>query len=201
MLPSWVAYLATLLIIWGTVGYIWDIRHGRVAPNLVTWFLWSLAPLITLGAQLKAGVGAEAALAATAGLCPSAVLIAGLRQGTFRPQRFDWWCGGVSLLALLLWLVTGSGLVGVGLSIIADGFGAAPTLRKSWRDPTSESPHFFALFALSAFITLLTVTQWTMVHVAFTLYIFMLYAVLFLLVQFKVGQRFQRPMAVIIDET
>jgi hypothetical protein len=189
MLPNWVAYLATLLIIWGTVGYIHDIRHGRVQPNLVTWFLWSLAPLIALAAQLQAGVGAEAALAAVVGLCPLVVFLAGLSQGTFRPKPFDWWCAAMSLIALILWQITGSGIIGVMLSIVADTFGAAPTLRKSYIDPDSESHSFFALFAVSALVTLLAITHWTMVSAAFPLYIFMLYAVLFVLVRFRIGKR------------
>jgi hypothetical protein len=200
MLPSWFAYVATLLIVWGTIGYIRDVHRGRVTPNLVTWFLWSLAPLIALGAQLKAGVGPEAALAAAAGLCPLTVFIAGLKQGAFKPQPFDWWCGAMSLLALTLWLISGNGVVGVGLSIVADAFGAAPTLRKSWRNPTSESPSFFVLFVLSAALTLMTVTQWTIVNAAFSIYILVLYVVLFVLVQFRVGQLFKKSLTPLTDE-
>jgi hypothetical protein len=200
MLPNWFAYIATLLIIWGTVDYIRDIRRGNVTPNLVTWFLWSLAPLIALGAQLKAGVGAEAALAATAGLCPLAVFIMGVKQGTFRPQPFDWWCVAMSLIALILWLVTGNGALGVGLSILADAFGAAPTLRKSWLDPSSESSGFFALFAISALLTLLAITKWTMVNAAFSIYLLGLYAILFALVRFRIGPTFKRVALPITDE-
>lgn len=199
MLPGWLAYGATLLIIWGTIGYIRDIRRGSVRPNLVTWFLWSLAPLIALGAQLKAGVGAEVALAAAVGICPFIVFIVGLRQGVFRPQPFDWWCGALSLLALFLWQVTGSGVVGVALSILADTFGAAPTLRKSFTDPESESPTFFALFAISALITLATITQWTIINAAFAIYIFALYVTLFVFAKFKIGKQVGKT-SISIDE-
>ncbi len=195
MIPGWFAYAATLLIVWGARRYILDMRGGHVTPNLVTWFLWSLAPLIALGAQLKAKVGAEAALAAAVGLCPLAVFIAGLRQGKFKPQAFDWCCGGISLLTLCLWLLTGSGSIGVSLSILADAFGAAPTVLKSWRNPESESPRFFALFAISAVVTLMTLTQWAVVNAAFTVYICALYIGLFILVRFKVGVRFQKGTA------
>lgn len=84
---------------------------------------------------------------------------------------------------------------------VADAFGAAPTLRKSWGDPTSESPRFFALFAVSAFVTLLTVTQWTIVTAAFSLYLLTLYVILFILVRFKVGLLFQRVTLPMVDES
>lgn len=192
MLPGWAAYLATLLIVWGAIGYIRDIRRGRVRPNLVTWFLWSLAPLIALAAQLREGVGAEVALTAAVGLCPFIVFLVGLKQGTFRPVRFDWWCGAMALVALVLWQITGSGVVGVGLSILADAFAAAPTLRKSYRSPGSESHSFFALFAISALITLMTITDWTIITTAFPLYIFVLYVILFALVRFRIGERLSK---------
>lgn len=188
MLPDWSVYPATGLIVWGAVSYIRDISRGTVRPNLVTWFLWSLAPLIALGAQLRAGVGAEAALAAAVGLCPLAVFIAGLKKGMFRPQPFDWWCGCCSLVALVIWQITGDGVVGVGLSIVADALGATPTLRKSFVDPSSETPTFFALFAVSSGITLLAIHEWTIVHAAFSVYIFLLYVSLFVLVRFRAGE-------------
>ena len=189
MLPSWLVYFGALLIIGGTVAYIRDIHQGRVQPNLVTWFLWSLAPLIALGAQLKAGVGAEALLAATVGLCPLAVFVAGLKQGKFIPQPYDWWCLGASVAALILWQLTGNGVVGVVLSIVADSLGAAPTLRKSYQDPGSESPLFFALFAAAGGMTLLTIQEWTILSAGFAVYIFALYVILFALVRWRVGER------------
>lgn len=196
MLPSWLVYPGVLLIVWGAITYIRDIRRGEVQPNLVTWFLWSLAPLIALGAELRGGVGAEAALTAAVGLCPLAVFIAGLRQGTFKPVAFDWWCGGASLVALILWQLTGNGIVGVGLSILADALGAAPTLRKSYNDPASESATFFAFFALSAGITLLTLQAWSFLNAAFSVYIFMLYIVLFTFVRTRIGERWRKPQAI-----
>jgi hypothetical protein len=190
MLPSWLVYPATLLIVWGTVDYIGDIRRGRVQPNLVTWFLWALAPLIALCAQLATGnVGSEAALTATVGLCPLLVFLAGLKRGEWKPKPFDWCCGAMAILALILWQLTGSGAVGVGLSIVADALGAVPTLWKAYSHPGSESARFFALFAVSALITLVTIPQITIVTAGFSSYIFILYAVLFVLVRFRVGER------------
>ena len=189
MIPGWLAYVAAGLIMWGAVEYIRDIYRGVVTPNLVTWFLWSLAPLIAFAAQLRAGAGAEAVLAAAVGVGPLAVFIAGLQRGTFKPQAFDWWCGAISLVALSLWLMTGSGVVGVGLSVLADAFGAAPTVRKSWKDPLSESARFFAFFAISALVTLMTLTEWTVVKAGFAVYILGLYVLLFTFVRFKPGLR------------
>ena len=196
MLDGRLMYVAVLLIVWGTVSYVKDMYHSGTRPNLVTWFLWSLAPLIAFAAQMQARVGAAAVLTLMVGLCPLVVFAAGLRKGTFRPSRFDLACGGASLVALVLWQLTGSGALAVALSIVADGLAATPTLLKAYKDPKSESPFLFMLFALSAVITLLTVKAWSLETSGFSLYIFTLYAVLYALVKFELGIRTkQNPLA------
>jgi hypothetical protein len=199
MLPSWLVYPAALPIAAGAADYIRGIRRNTVTPNLVSWCLWSFAPLIALAAQLRSGVGAEATLSATVGLCSLTIFLAGLRQGTFQPKAFDWWCGGMSLAALVSWQLTGSGALGVGLSIVADACAAAPTLRKAYTDPGSESSAFFACFAISALVVSLTISQWTFVNAAFTVYIFALYAVLFVLVRYKIGARDEQQGVSVTD--
>lgn len=192
MLPEWALYLGTLLMVWGVADYIRDIQRGRTRPNLVTWLLWSLAPLIAFGAMIGEGVGAAAVLTLMVGLCHLAVFIAGLRNGRFRPTRFDGWCLGMSLLALVVWQLTGSGLVGIGMSILADAIGAAPTFRKSVLDPLSESHKFFGLFAGSSVIALLTLEHWTLANSLFTIYLLVFYVALFTLVRFELGPRLRR---------
>lgn len=184
-------YLAVLLIVWGAYAYIKDMYQSDTKPNLVTWFLWSVAPMIAFVAQVQAGVGPAAFLTLMVGLCPLAVFIAGLKKGEFRPSRFDLVCGGASVVALILWQITGSGALAVALSITADGLAATPTLIKAYKDPRSESPFLFALFAISAAITLLTLTAWTLESAGFSAYILALYVTLFIVVKFEVGGHVQ----------
>lgn len=178
-------YIAALLIGWGTYSYIKDMYQGETRPNLVTWFLWTLAPMIAFAAQMQAGVGAAAVLTFMVGFCPLLVFVAGLKRGDFRPSRFDVLCGIASLVALLLWQLTGNGALAVALSIAADGLAASPTLVKAYKYPQSESPFLFLLFAISAAITLLTIDTWTIQNSGFSLYIFVLYVTLFVLVKLQ----------------
>jgi hypothetical protein len=185
MLDERFMMVAVGLIGWGAYTYIRDMYQAATRPNLVTWFLWSLAPMIAFAAQLRAGVGSAAFLTLMVGLCPLAVFIAGLKKGDFRPTRFDLLCGSMSVVALVLWQLTGSGTLAVTLSIIADGLAAMPTLFKAYKDPASESPFLFALFAVSAALTLLTLKTWSLESAAFSAYILLLYVTLFVLVKFQ----------------
>ncbi len=183
MFDERIMYVAALLIGWGTYCYLRDMHSSDTRPNLVTWFLWSLTPMIAFAAQIQAKVGPAALLTLMVGLCPLAVFVAGLRKGDFRPTYFDLLCGSASLAALGLWLLTGSGTLAVGLSILADGLAATPTLVKAYREPQSESPFLFLLFAISAALTLLTIDAWNLEAAGFSVYIFVLYVILFALVK------------------
>ena len=184
-------YLAAVLIAWGAYSYIKDMYQGETKPNLVTWFLWTLAPMIAFAAQIQAGVGAAAVLTFMVGFCPLVVFLAGLRRGEFRPSRFDLMCGAASVMALILWQLTGNGNLAVVLSIVADGLAASPTLIKAYRQPQSESPFLFLLFAVSAGITLLTIDTWNLQNSGFSAYIFVLYVVLFAVVRFEPVAKFR----------
>ncbi|HET6747339.1 MAG TPA: hypothetical protein VFH06_04505 [Candidatus Saccharimonadales bacterium] len=175
-----------LLFIGGGL-YIKDIIAGKVRPNIVTWFLWGLAPLIAFTAQLQHGIGASAWLTFAVGFCPAVIFFVALKKGFVHLTKLDYVCGGVSLLAILAWQLTQDSAWAIILSIMADGLAATPTIIKSFRDPDSESPTLFLLFVVSALITLLTIKSWTLENSAFALYIFALYIALFVLVRFRVG--------------
>ena len=72
--PSWV-YLSAALGLVGSTRYAIATITGTARPNLVTWVLWAVAPLIGFFAQLSAGVGLPAVLTLAAGLGPLIVVV------------------------------------------------------------------------------------------------------------------------------
>src|SRR5260221_40232 len=93
MLPENLVWIGVILIIFGAWTYIRDIFRGKAEPNLVTWFLWALAPLIAFFAQLTGGATSSAALTLAVGLGPVAICIVGFTRGRIRISRFDLICG------------------------------------------------------------------------------------------------------------
>ena len=53
-LPQFLVVVSGLLMVWGGYGYLRDTLAGRTKPNRVSWSLWALAPLISLGAAFDA---------------------------------------------------------------------------------------------------------------------------------------------------
>lgn len=66
------AIIATL----GGIEYLVGTFKGKVKPNRVTFFLWSLTAFIAFFAQIKQGVGIQSLLAFLGGLISLLILLA-----------------------------------------------------------------------------------------------------------------------------
>lgn len=181
--------VGALINIHGSGTYAYNTLKGRTKPNRVSFFLWALAPLIAFTAQITEGAGWASLMTFMVGFGPLLIFIASFvnKEASWKITKLDIFCGVVSVLALVLWLVTGTGTVAVIFSILADGIAAIPTLVKSYEFPETEHPSVFRNGAISAAITLLTITEWTFVNYGFALYIFIICLILYALIRFKLG--------------
>lgn len=196
-------YVGAALNLIGSLNYVWHTVKGRTTPNRVTWALLALAPLIAFGAMVERGVGLHVALMTfMVGLSPLLVFIASFinRKSIWKLTRFDAACGILSLGGLIGWLFTQTGEVAIFFSIVADGLAVLPTLVKAWKNPESESPLLFFNAAISAAITLLVIKTWNFAYAGFTLYIFIICAILFVLIYFKLGLKVSKLLSNIGDE-
>lgn len=186
MLDERFVIVGVVLALATTIQYAYETLKGRTKPNRVTWFLWALAPAITFAAQLSEHIGIQALLTFGAGFGPLLVLVASLanKKAYWQITRFDLVCGGLSVLALILWLVTGEGTIVVLLSIGADFLASLPTLVKAYRAPETESAGAYLGGSIAGFITLLTVQEWTISNYAFALYLAVNMGLIGLLVAF-----------------
>ena len=187
---GWVFFGAALTMA-GAIGYARETVRGHTQPNRVTWLMWTLAPTIAGFAQLTEGVGTGAVLAFSVGLGPFIIFLATFvnTHAHARLGPFDIGCGVFSLLALILWLTLGSGTVAIVMSILADGFGALPTVTKSLRAPESEHPGVFRNSALNGTITLASIHHWTFATWSFPAWILFICLLLYLLIRLRLGPR------------
>lgn len=189
--PNFV-YLGVAIIALGGVSYLIKTLRGTVQPNRVTWFLWSLAPLIAFAAQIKQGVGIQSLLTFIVGAEPLLVLLATFvnKKSYWKISKLDLTFGALSIVGLILWQVTGVGNIAILFSIMADAMAATPTIIKSFHHPESESAFTYFTSVVGALITLLTINRWNFATYGFSLYIFIVCLILTLLIQFKLGKHF-----------
>jgi hypothetical protein len=180
------------LNIMGSATYAYNTLKGRTKPNRVTWFLWAFAPLIAVSAQWSEGVTWAALMTFMVGFGPLIIFIASFvnRKAFWNITKLDIICGAVSLLALILWLITGQGTIAIIFSIFADLIAGIPTLVKAFNEPETEHHSVFRNGAISAAITLLTIKEWKFANYGFALYILLICLTLYLLIRFKIGTNY-----------
>ena len=167
----WVGFAISMT---GAFSYLMATLRGRARPNRVSFLIWAAAPLIAFVAELDEGVGLRSVMTLSVGLSPLLILSASFvsKKAYWRVTGFDLVCGALAVVALVLWRLTGSGNIGIGLSILADGLAALPILIKSWRHPHTEVSWIYFGGATNATIAMLVIDKWTFANAAFPIYIF-----------------------------
>lgn len=185
--------LGAIIFFLGSIGYIWDTVKGKVKPNKVTWFIWSLAPLIAFAAQINQGIGMEALLTFMIGFVPVIVFAASFinKKSYWKIERLDLICGSLSITGLILWQITKVGNIAIIFSLVADFLALLPTLVKSYRQPETENYLLYFGNSIFALLTILTIKDWSFANYAFPLYIFVATLLLTVLIRFKIGRNFR----------
>ena len=168
--PQLLVVISTLLMFWGGYGYLRDTLAGRTKPNRVSWSLWALAPLISLGAAFDADADLWASIRVLiGGIVPAVIFLASFinKNSYWRLGRFDWFCGALSLTALVFWQLADSPLVAVLLATTANTLATVPTFLKAWNYPETESRLIFITSFISAILIIPAIPVWTIANSAF----------------------------------
>lgn len=187
MFPSWFVVIGTAISAISGLGYLVSTITGQVHPNRVTFFMWSIAPLISSVAEVEQGGGLLAIQTLSMGVFPLLTLLASLTnpKAEWKLTKFDLLCGALSAVGLILWLITKVGNIAIILSILADGLAALPTILKTYRFPESEVAWPWFTTALGVGVSVLTIKQWTLANYGFLVYSFAVVLLIALLAKFR----------------
>jgi hypothetical protein len=137
---------ATFLVFVGYIPYLRDIIRGKTKPHIYSWFLWSFVTLIAFALQFADGAGSGSFVTLAAALMCIVVIVLGI---IYKSQVKIVWIDTVFMIlafvALGLWLIAKQPLMSAILTTIIDLLGFAPTVRKSWNKPYSETLTFYYL--------------------------------------------------------
>lgn len=138
--------VATILVFIGYIPYTRDIIRGKTKPHMYSWFLWSFITFIVFALQVSGGAGSGAFVTLAAALCCFVVIILGF---IYKSKVEVVWIDTVflvlAIIALGLWLIAKQPILSTILTTIIDLLAFAPTVRKSWNKPHSETLVFYYL--------------------------------------------------------
>ncbi|KUY93070.1 MULTISPECIES: hypothetical protein [unclassified Burkholderia] len=148
------------------IPYALAIYRRTVRPHLFTWLIWSVVTVIAGAGQFVAGAGPSAWCTAAIALTCFLTFVASLFRGERGWTRIDWLFLCAALSAIPLWMLTEDPTMSICLVTLIELAGLGPTIRKTLRDPWSESLTYFALCVLKYALALLALSRWN-VAVAF----------------------------------
>ncbi len=184
MLPEKTIFLTILISLPSFFFLLQEIRVGRVRLNLVSWVLWTVAPLIGVYFAVQAGVGWTQLPIFMAGFFPLILVLYSLSQEKYiwKIGTFDIVCGIFSVMALVVWFIFHSTNIAIFFAILSDFLAAIPSYVKSWKFPETESAFGYLPGVLNNIIAFLVIKDWTFPNYGFSLYIFLINVVFVLII-------------------
>lgn len=153
--------------------YIRSMFVGGTKPNRVSWLMWAIVPLIATAASLSNGVGWAVLPVFMAGFSPFLIFTASFfaKKAYWKLSTFDYFCGALSGLALVMWWVTKEPNVAIVFAIASDALASIPTLTKACTNPETESVWPFIIGVFGAASSLAVATLWIFSEYAFPSYL------------------------------
>lgn len=159
------ALIAALLVIAGNLPYLWDIIQGRVRPHPYTWMVWTIVSGIVFFGQIAKGAGVGALPTAASEIFTVIIFFLSLRYGFKDISKEDTAFLGLALIGVALWMITHDPTLSVIIAVSIDLIAFVPTLRKTFRHPTSETPILFSTNVVRHVLALLSLESYNIATV------------------------------------
>jgi len=157
----------------GTTVYLRRILRQEVRPNIVSWGVWTIAPLVGAHVALSSGAGfLEIARTVAAGVLSCVVVITVVARSRELPRvgGFDLMCGGLALASIVLWVAEALPYDATCTALLADTFATVPTVVHAWRAPRSESLSPYLAGLVSSLLALPGHETFELLALAFPVY-------------------------------
>lgn len=170
---QYLVFLGAAVNLGGASYYIKKTLNGEIKPNRVSWLMWAIAPMIAAAAALSDGVTWSVLPVFMSGFLPLLVFFASFvnKNAYWKLGVFDYACGLLSTLALVLWAITKEPNVAIAFAILSDGIAAVPNLVKSWKYPETESAVSYVGGVFSALTSFAAIKMWGFSSLAFPIYL------------------------------
>lgn len=132
---------------------------GASKPHRVTRVIVWLASIVGLISVLHSPNVAGIIFAAIFFARASYLFVMSLVYGVGGASRLDKICLIIGILALASYAITKNGLLAISLAIVSDLIGYVPTFVKTWHQPKSEDPLFFAIESLASLFAVVAIGE------------------------------------------
>ncbi len=161
--------LAILLTFLGYIPYVRDIIKGKTTPHAYTWFIFGLVTAFVFALQVTAGAGVGSLVTLVISISVFIIFVLSLFKGEKHITHSDTVFFILALVAFILWVVAKQPVLSVVLLSTINALAFAPTIRKSWNKPFSETMSTYIVNATRHGISLLALEHYNIITYLFPL--------------------------------
>ncbi len=181
-----IGILGGLLAIAGSIPYIINAYKKKITPHQITWGIFTLVDIIAIANQLAAGATNSVWLVVGFALANLTIFVLSLRHGAGGTERLDIvvLCGAV--LGVIAWQISGHPIASIIANMVVITLAFAPTYKKGWINPKSETSTIFLLGAIASLLAAISVGRLDYTLLLTPLFTFVIQGALFIvLIRYK----------------
>jgi len=164
--------LSATLTIMAFLPYIRDTLSGYTQPQSASWMIWSILSAVALASQAYEGATSSLWFAGAQACGTILIALLSMRRGLWRCfSRQDLGILAMAGLGLFLWYATENAAYALAMTITISLLGGAVTVRKAYRDPSSETPATWALNWIASVCAIIAVGDLNWILLAYPIYL------------------------------
>lgn len=175
--------LSTIFILVGALPYIRDVINKDAHPHVLSWLGWGCITLLGASAMYADGSTWMALIVfANTIACFSIVLFSIMNKvGVWQTTKYDYFFFFMGMLGLVLWQTLDLAVLALMCAIVADLAFGLPTVFKTYKDPSTETPFVWIMATLSGLFSLFAIETIAFHEVAYPVYLLIFDSVVLLL--------------------
>lgn len=162
-----IGLIAVILTFVGIYPYIIDIFRNKTKPHMFTWIVWALVTFIAFLGQWQKGGGPGSWTTGVSGILTIFIALISLKKGTKDITKLDWLMFIGALLGIIPWLLTKDPTLSVVILTIIDVVAFVPTIRKTIKDPGSETFISYVIHAIRHGLSIIALASYNLATIIY----------------------------------
>ncbi len=169
---STMGQIAGILAFISFLPYIRSILRKETKPQRTTYTIWTVVTFVTLFSYFASGARDTMWQVLVFAAMQLIVLGLSFKYGMGGFEKLDIFCFAGAALGVILWIITNDPRIALYLSIIVEGFGWMPTIKKTYNLPYTENVTSWAIACIASVCNLLAITAFSPEIISYPLFVF-----------------------------
>jgi hypothetical protein len=177
-----IGIIAGLLAFCAIPIYVIDILRGNTKPSKVTWWMLALLNIAITASYFASGARDTIWIPFAYAVGYIFVALLSIKYGEGTWERTDFICLVGALIGIAAWWFFQSAYVALAILIVADFLALAPTIKKAYLRPQTESKLAWGIAVFASALNLLALENWSLHLSLYPIYIFITNALVFIFI-------------------